>query len=102
MTDFQELKRLAEAATPGPWGISRNGSTITSNQSHPIAILSDPFHRQCEHGVGQDAEFISAANPQTILELIGRLERAEAELKEYRQPRPAPAPHSTDDYNLST
>jgi hypothetical protein len=78
MIDLQELKRMAKLATPGPWGISKDGQTVTSNQYHPVVRLAEPFHRQCKHGTGQDAEFIAAANPQAILELIERLERAEA------------------------
>ena len=47
-------------ATPGPWRL--NGDTIVSNQSHPVATLSDPMHRQCYGGrTGEDGPLIAAA-----------------------------------------
>ncbi|WP_060444335.1 MULTISPECIES: ead/Ea22-like family protein [Serratia] len=71
MDKFSELKAAAMAATPGPWGINRTGNTIVSNQSHPVATVSDAFHRQLAGGgVGKDAEFIAAANPAAVLELL--------------------------------
>lgn len=71
MDKFSELKAAAMAATPGPWGINRTGNTIVSNMSHPVATLSDAFHRQLAGGgVGKDAEFIAAANPAAVLELL--------------------------------
>lgn len=75
MDKFSELKAAAMAATPGPWGINRAGNTIVSNQSHPVATLSNAFHRQlADGGVGKDAEFIAAANPAAILALLAELE----------------------------
>ncbi|CVB18616.1 Uncharacterised protein [Serratia marcescens] len=71
MDKFSELKAAAMAATPGPWGINRAGNKIVSNQSHPVATVSDAFHRQLAcGGVGKDAEFIAAANPAAVLELL--------------------------------
>lgn len=79
---LQELKVAALAATPGPWGIDRAGDMIVSNQSHPVATVSDAFHRQLANGdVGKDAEFIAAANPDAILTLLGELEASQCALK---------------------
>lgn len=79
---LQELKVAALAATPGPWGIGRAGDMIVSNQSHPVATVSDAFHRQLANGdVGKDAEFIAAANPDAILTLLGELEASQCALK---------------------
>lgn len=79
---LQELKVAALAATPGPWGIDRAGDIIVSNQSHPVATVSDAFHRQLANGdVGKDAEFIAAANPDAILALLGELEASQCALK---------------------
>lgn len=79
---LQELKVAALAATPGPWGIDRAGDMIVSNQSHPVATVSDAFHRQLANGdVGKDAEFIAAANPDAILALLGELEASQCALK---------------------
>lgn len=73
MTDLTKLKELAERATPGPW---RTGD---GEESLPDCVLSGEFVI-CEH-TGDDVDFIAAANPQAILGLISRLERAEVELE---------------------
>ena len=74
----QSLKAAAEKATPGPWALARDRKTVVSNQSHPIANLSDAMHRMLADGTtGQDAEFISLANPANILALVEALEKAQ-------------------------
>ena len=91
MTDItelaQSLKAAAEKATPGPWALARDRKTVVSNQSHPIANLSDAMHRMLADGTtGQDAEFISLANPANVLALVEALEkaqRANGHLREY-------------------
>lgn len=83
MDKFSELKAAAMAATPGPWSINRTGNTIVSNQSHPLATVSDAFHRQLAGGgVGKDAEFIAAANPAAVLELLAELEAKDERIGE--------------------
>nr|DAO00441.1 MAG TPA: Ead/Ea22-like protein [Caudoviricetes sp.] len=74
----QSLKAAAEKATPGPWGVARDGKTLVSNQSHPIATVSDAMHRMLADGsTGKDAEFIALANPANILALVDALEKAQ-------------------------
>ncbi|HFK5704786.1 TPA: ead/Ea22-like family protein [Enterobacter roggenkampii] len=81
--DKHALREAAEKATPGPWGIARNGKTITSNQSHPVAVVTEDFHRLLANGkTGGDAEFIAAANPATVLALLDELEAAEKRIAE--------------------
>ena len=69
MKDTDKLKRLAEAATQGPWEVpafSRSG-------------VHQP-DLQCWIPSGEDdAAFIAAANPQTILALIAENERLKAQ-----------------------
>ncbi|HHT0061507.1 TPA: ead/Ea22-like family protein [Raoultella planticola] len=82
MTDITELapamKAAAEKATPGPWGVARDGKTLVSNQSHPIATVSDAMHRMLADGsTGKDAEFIALANPANILALVNALKKAQ-------------------------
>ncbi|MBH2890545.1 ead/Ea22-like family protein [Serratia marcescens] len=78
------------AATPGPWGINRTGNTIVSNHSHPVATVSDAFHRQLAGGgVGKDAEFITAANPAVVLELLAELEAKDKRIAELESIREA-------------
>ncbi len=60
--NLPELKKLAEAATPGPWWIDNHG-----NLSH---WRND-----------NDATFIATANPQTILQMIAVMEQMAEALK---------------------
>jgi hypothetical protein len=89
MTDNAELKRLAKAATPGPWSVcgevdSTQGFEIVqdiwnehgthtgmdvvvyewSYESDPLGVIRRP-----------DADFIAAANPAAVLALIAENER---------------------------
>ena len=74
----QSLKAAAEKATPGPWALARDRKTVVSNQSHPITNLSDAMHRMLADGTtGQDAEFISLANPNNVIALVEALEKAQ-------------------------
>lgn len=74
----QSLKAAAEKATPGPWGVARDGKTLVSNQSHPIATVSDAMHRMLADGsTGKDAEFIALANPANVLALVEALEKSQ-------------------------
>ncbi|OZY38576.1 hypothetical protein CJF35_03130 [Pseudomonas lundensis] len=93
MTDNTELKRLAEAATAGPWSMcgeadgsqgfeiiqdiwnehgTHTGKDVVvyewSDESDPLGVI----HRA-------DAEFIAAANPVAVLALIADSNRLESE-----------------------
>jgi hypothetical protein len=94
--ELERLKRLANEATPGPW--------FEDSNNHPddISIWSgapDDLDENIKFigniGAGhiskvgvcfdtetRDGKYIAAANPQVILALIERLERAERLLKE--------------------
>jgi hypothetical protein len=65
MTDIQELKRLAEAATP--YALSQEETGVAWLHQMPTAE--------------QFMEFMGAANPSTILALIQRIEHLEKELQ---------------------
>ena len=55
--------------TPGPWRFNEATQTIVSNQSHPVARLTEPFHRQCHGGkTGNDGPLIAAA-PDLLIAL---------------------------------
>ena len=61
--------------TPGPWRFNEATQTVVSNQSHPIATLSAPFHRQCSGGqTGLDGPLIAAA-PELLAALQDARER---------------------------
>ena len=81
MTTLDELERLARAATPGPW--IRSGCRRKMGDEDCIMVGPDgflmaalPIGQPRDHaGAFNDAAFIAAANPATILALLS--ERAE-------------------------
>ena len=85
MTDQdKELRRLAEAATPGPWKIAPAGTKAYEREDpYPfdmIQVAPARFVRtegRSENEANSNAAFIAAANPATILSLLDRLEAAE-------------------------
>ena len=58
--NIEELKRLAEAATPGPWYDRAGVLRGTGGGIKPIATIYN----------GLNSPYIAAANPAAILELI--------------------------------
>lgn len=82
MTDLTKLKELAERATPGPWSCNRHGAVVGG----PILDFTNgSAQQQIAMAVGQawmqdeelrnNAEWIAAANPAAVLELIAEVER---------------------------
>lgn len=85
MVDIRKLKRLAEAATPGPWSTSiqinsdrsalyanvhaKNGGVVFGAKTNRINSKTEKRKA--------DLRYAAAVNPQAILELIERLEIAE-------------------------
>lgn len=105
-----ELKRMAEAATPGPWSVGDGSFSDhvfgpdgfeVSNTPLSSAIHRDYYegrlpdghwattpgaHRDVADGEGEsNAAYIAAANPAMILALIGKLEAQSAELSRLRE-----------------
>ena len=67
----EELKRLAEAATPGPWYDRAGVLRGTGGGIKPIATIYN----------GLNSPYIAAANPAAILELIRQRDELLAALK---------------------
>ena len=102
MTDLTELKRLAEAATPGPW-VARPGDGALDGRSrfetkrhvliyaeddcdtHPIADASCNHTCRMPEEQEDNAAFIAAANPATVLDLIAQIEHLTAERERDRE-----------------
>lgn len=88
MTDYDKLRELAENATPGPWEMvlptENEASVYNSTSDEPIAWEQDWHHA----GVfaRQDGEFIAAASPQAILNLLEdlRITRAERDAEKHK------------------
>lgn len=77
LNDLTELRRVAEAATPGPWmvvGLNEEDDTVVTVDDDPIC-----------HAYPDDSRYIAAADPQTVLALIERLERAEEAMHRVRK-----------------
>ena len=85
MIDTKELRRLAQAATPGPWKLLPVGDKSKCFAVADINFLSVlTVVDECGTSFGAvyldgDAKFIAAANPSAISELLDRLEAAEKE-----------------------
>jgi hypothetical protein len=76
MTNLTELKKLAEAATPGPWETNKND--IISSDIEVVA--SDGFVSVADCSP-YDALYIAAANPQAILQMIAVIEQMKVALE---------------------
>lgn len=80
MTDYTELKKLAEAATPGPWLSEHHQISDSSN----VAIACVSATRGKYEWEKSNRDFIAAACPTIVLQMlshISELERRVAELQ---------------------
>lgn len=95
-TPHAELKRLAEAATPGPWHAAGGYLTVRdpegrsfSNTIYHLDEMGQPGPMLAFQAVpfakSSDAAYIAAANPQAILFLIEENERMREALEECRE-----------------
>lgn len=83
MSDYSELKRLAEKASPGPWWIDSHGMTMMSMPAfqvvftHPAAgtaVRNEETGNLSHWRNDWDASYIATANPSAILTLIAENE----------------------------
>lgn len=75
MSEFDELKRLAERAPGGPW-IAENNSLFFKDDGYTRHLLdADAGHDVEDEDYYATLKFITAANPAVVLELIKDLER---------------------------
>jgi hypothetical protein len=82
----KELRRLAEAATPGPWHTPGMGEIHRPNHDSIAQICfngGDEDDDSC--GTEADGTFIAAANPAAIIELLDELDAANAEIAALKQ-----------------
>lgn len=77
--NIEELKRLAEAATPGPWVLDELLADF-----YGFEVRTSTDGKVCADASEQDAAHIAAANPVVVLELIRQREELLASLKEVR------------------
>lgn len=90
MIDTKELRRLAQAATPGPWKllpVGNRAKRFAVADINSLPVLTVVYECGANFGavyLDGDAKFIAAANPATISELLDRLEEAENKLETER------------------
>lgn len=89
--DLKELRRLAEAATPGPWiAAERPKPSLVDHGLRVVAERGSRYglcvfaerDRMVQEGKGcvwgEDMAFIAAANPATVLRLLDHIAELEA------------------------
>lgn len=87
-----ELRKLAEAATPGPWW-QRSALTPEPTEdgatelSELLCFFPDEDHPRFWDWIN-DGAFVAAANPKTVLELLDRIAELEGALKPFAEAAP--------------
>lgn len=90
MIDINKLRRLAQAATPGPW-INHGRQPNVAGLPHSAVAAKTLLARVYSEAYGDvaqetaNADLIAAANPAVISELLDRLESAERERDDVAQ-----------------
>jgi hypothetical protein len=78
-TERKELRKLAQAATPGPWQPDDEAQICANNMV--IAVAGEPVggtQRRGDWGhLDADAAYIAACSPDRILALLDALDAAE-------------------------
>ncbi len=78
IVDIEKLEALAKAATPGPWERSEgNEVSVSYEGDEAYCCWEEAGPAQVAGGTEQsraDADFIAAANPAAVLELIAEIE----------------------------
>ena len=83
MTDnrLAELEALAKAATPGPWFAVRLRVNTCVKAANGDYVMEAGARGRALVRHEEDADFIAATDPETVLALIAELLRLRAELK---------------------
>lgn len=90
MNNLEELKKVALAATPGPWekcdsyGPNENGTCISAVERPDLMIASTTGYYGRDGGIA-NTHFIALANPAVILDLIAQLEAVQKERDALRE-----------------
>lgn len=78
MSTLDDLRKLATAATPGPWE-HRKFRGINDRQGfvYKTTGMCSQVCRTIELGTTRDADFIAAANPAVVIALLECIEAAD-------------------------
>lgn len=82
MTDHAELRRVAEAATPGARYQGTDERVIVAGNGTIICTVSGAISGP---SVMADAEFLCATDPKTVLALLDEIDRLKAEKDALRE-----------------
>lgn len=89
MIDIEELKKLALAATPGPWEWWTSNSVLrlSGADGKDGGVISATMHAHWPDIMvnWENREYLAAANPQTVLALLSELAAVRQELEEARK-----------------
>lgn len=77
MSDHSELKKLAEAATPGPWAY--DGSYVCPARTEDGTTYVELWRSIADCHQPENTKFIAAANPAAVLALINEAEGLHAQ-----------------------
>lgn len=77
MSDYSELKILAEAATPGPWAY--DGSYVCPARTEDGTTYVELWRSIADCHQTENTKFIAAANPAAVLALIAEVEGLRAQ-----------------------
>lgn len=80
---MSDLRRLAEAATPGPWAKQDDGAGSVYVDSRAFASGPEPVAGIVSMST-PDAAYIAACSPDAILALLDERDRLRAELARLR------------------
>lgn len=83
MNDYSELKRLAEAATQGPW--SYDGSYVCPARVEEGTTYVETWRAVADCAQPENTKFIAAANPSAVLALLDQIEVQQARIIELAQ-----------------
>lgn len=83
--DLTALRKIAEAATPGPWEAKPYLYGVDDDGRIRVTSPSDSgSYNLAESVLPNEAKHIATFDPQTVLALPDRIEQAERELKSER------------------
>ena len=78
MSEIDELVRLAKAATPGPWEAHSNTRFVIGDTLNKRSGICD-WEKNAPQAEA-NCKFIAAANPKTVLEMIGEISELQSAL----------------------
>lgn len=80
--DRDKLRALAEAATTGAWG--NDGSSIAPSRQEGGTTYVESWRAIGQMVAVEDAKFVAAACPSTVLALLAEIDQLSAEITDYQ------------------